>query len=445
MSFKPLPVLPILFVAAVASAQAAPPPPWSLTAREAGLRQLTEETLARSHALAASRSNAVALAARRAQVTSLPDPVISVSYTNDGWSPSLGSMPDSALEVMASQDLLYPGKRRLRGEIASREAALAAQASEKAGRSIAAAVHRGWIGLALSRSLLAFIEEQAALWTQVEGVARARYSVGQGALQDALRAQTEIARLEQIRIEQEAEGRVRLAELNALRDRSADAPVETPRMLALRDVAPTEEELVEWARAASPEVRLAAFAVEGADLAADLAALESKPDFALQSAYMNRGGLDSMWRVGLGITIPARKERRAALRAEAQAVMDSSRSAARAIAVDLDLKTLERAALAAASARTARLYEGSIVPQGRLSVEAAVASYETGRSPFVAVLDALLTLSADRAAHLRFVARHELLLVDLEEAALVSTTGTAASVLQRTSSTAPSGGAVTMR
>lgn len=444
MFARPFLALPILVLASTAAAQPAHSAPWSLTAREAGLKQLVDEARARNHALASSRLSAAAVAERRAQAAALADPFVSVAYTNDGWSPSLGSMPDSALEVMASQALPYPGKRRLRGEIASREAAFAAETSSRTERSVVAAVHRAWIGLALSRSLLEFIGEQAALWTQVEGVARARYAVGQGALQDALRAQTEIARLEQMRIEQEAEGRIRLAELNTLRDREVDAPVETPRKLAIRAATPAEDELVAWARSTSPEIRAAALAVDGAELLEDLVSLESKPDFVVQSAYMNRGGLDSMWRVGVGLTIPLRRERRSALRAEAKALVESGRRTARAIALDLDFRTRERAALAEATAQTARLFEGSIVPQGRLSAEASIASYQTGRSPFVAVLDALLTLSSDSAAHLRVTARYELLLAEVEEAAFAPAM-VASVTAARGSVAASAGGGMTMR
>ena len=44
--------------------------------------------------------------------------MFSVGYTNDGWSPSLGTQEMTTLGFMASQELSYPGKRGLRGDIA---------------------------------------------------------------------------------------------------------------------------------------------------------------------------------------------------------------------------------------------------------------------------------------------------------------------------------------
>ena len=56
---------------------------------------------------------------------------------------------------------------------------------------------RAYYGLLLSRELLALIREQEEIWRQIEGVARARYAVGQGAQQDVLRVQVEVTRVEQ--------------------------------------------------------------------------------------------------------------------------------------------------------------------------------------------------------------------------------------------------------
>jgi outer membrane protein TolC len=56
-----------------------------------------------------------------------------------------------------------------------------------------------------------------------------------------------------------------------------------------------------------------------------------------------------------------------------------------------------------------------------MSVEAAVASYETGRVPFVTVLEALTTLYGDRVTLVRLVAGQSRLQVSLDEASLEAT------------------------
>jgi hypothetical protein len=56
-----------------------------------------------------------------------------------------------------------------------------------------------------------------------------------------------------------------------------------------------------------------------------------------------------------------------------------------------------------------------------MSVEAAVASYETGRVPFVTVLEALTTLYGDRVTLVRLLAGQSRLRASLDEAGLEST------------------------
>jgi hypothetical protein len=64
-----------------------------------------------------------------------------------------------------------------------------------------------------------------------------------------------------------------------------------------------------------------------------------------------------------------------------------------------------------------------VIPQGRLSVDAAVANYQSGKVPFIAVLEALTTLYNDRASHLSLLANHERIRASLDEASLEETSG----------------------
>ena len=182
----------------LASAPARAQAPWPLPVEDRLLASLIDEALSKNPEVAAARQAAAAAGQRPAQARSLPNPMFSVGYTNDGWSPSLGTQEMTTLGFMASQELPYPGKRGLRGDIASREGGQMEQQAERASRGIAAAVKRAYYGLLLSRHLLDLIGDQEENWKQIEGVARARYSVGQGAQQDVLRVQVEVTRIEQL-------------------------------------------------------------------------------------------------------------------------------------------------------------------------------------------------------------------------------------------------------
>lgn len=439
-----------LALLAAARLSADPPPPLTQVSTSTGralLDEIVEEALARSPGLHALRDRLEAARARPAQARALPDPMLSLTYTNDGWSPSLGEMPMTTLALMGSQELPFPGKRGLRGDLASLAAAQAEQQLERGRLSVAASVRRAYYGLLESRTLVELIREQAALWGHVEALARTRYEVGQGVQQDVLRAQIEVTRAGQAEAAQVAEGRMRLAELNALLDRPAEAPLETSERLRLEPVAEPLPELLERLRGLSPELAEARLAVEAGGVAVSLAGKDFKPDFNVQAGYMNRGGLDPMWLAGVGVKLPVYRGRLHGAQAEAEARLRESERRLRAVDLTLRLRTQERLAQLEGAATIARLFDGGVIPQGRLSVEAAVAGYQAGRIPFVGVLEALNALYADRSAHVRVLATHARTRASLEEAGLepntetVSAAGLAATA---SSAAAPDAGASAM-
>jgi outer membrane protein TolC len=390
--------------------------------RDPLLASLIQEALAHNPDLRAAEEAAKAARARPDQARALPDPMVSLSYTNDGWSPSLGEMEMTNLGVMWSQDLPFPGKRGLRGRVASLEADQADQQLERVRLSLDAAVRRAYYGLLQARDLLDLAREQGEIWRQIEGVARARYTVGQGAQQDVLRVQVEVTRIGQLEAEQVALAEARLAELNRLLGRPVDATLETPSRLALRPLEEAASEVLAEMTAVSPELKSARLAVERERAALALARKDFLPDFSVQAGYMNRGGLDAMWQAGVGVTLPLARKRRSSAVTAAEATVRAAERRVEAVALQLRYRTQERLAQIKAAERIAELYEKGIVPQDRMSVEAAVASYQAGKVPFVAVLEALSTLYADRTAHLAVLAGHERLRASLEEASLEATT-----------------------
>jgi outer membrane protein TolC len=389
-----------------------------LSGDDAVLSALVEEALARNPELNAEREELAAARARPAQARGLPDPMLAVGYTNDGVGLTLGAREMTTLGVMWTQDLPFAGKRRLRSDILALDAGVAEQRVERARLSLIAGVRRAYYGLLQARSLSALVREQAELWRQIEGVARARYGVGQGAQQDVLRVQVEVTRVGQSEAEQQAEETVRLAELNRLAARAFDAPLETTSPLTLSSVEEDRTAILERQRAVSPELKAARLSVERARRAVELARRDFKPDFSVQAAYMDRGGLDPMWQASVGVRLPLARERRKNALAEAEARLRAVERGVEAVELQLRYRTDERLAQLAASERAARLYEQGVVPQDRLSVEAAVASYQAGRVPFVAVLEALGTLYADRGAHVRLLAAHARGRAALAEASL---------------------------
>jgi outer membrane protein TolC len=382
------------------------------------LQALIDEALARNPDLHAAQSAISAAQASTERARALPDPMLSVTYTNDGWAPSLGSMPMTTLGFMVSQALPYSGKRDLRAALAASQARQFEPALARARLALEGAVRRAYYGLLLARELQALTAEQRELWQQIEVVARARYAVGQGAQPDVLRVQTEVTRIQQRAIEQATEADVRLAEINRLLARPLDTPVDTTATLALAPLAASADEAVAEVRAASPELRSAALAIEANEAAAAVARRDLKPDFSIQGGYMNRGGLDAMWLAGVGITWPFNKKARESAVAEAEIRAKGGSHVVESMGLQLAYKTRERFTRAKSLEKLVALYDGGIIPQDQMTVESSITNYQTGGVPFVSALEAMTSLYADRWARAGLVADHARLRASLREASL---------------------------
>ena len=385
------------------------------------LAALVQQALDKNPDVLAARASVLAARQRPAQARALPDPMLQATYTNDGWAPSLGTMPMTTLALMWSQELPWPGKRGLRGQLAEREADAVEPQLRRTLLSLEAQLRRAYADLLLSRELLGLVAEQENAWREIEGAARARYSVGQGAQQDVLRAQIELTRIEQLRTEQALIVEIRVAELNRLAARSSEAPLDTPARLQLDPFDEKKDVALARALDKSPELRVAAAAIERERVAVAISRKDFKPDFTVQGGYMNRGALDPMWQAGASITLPIYKKRRESALAEAEARLRAAEQQLESIRLQLRFRTEERLAQLRSAESLVTLYEKGIVPQDQMSVEAAIASYQAGKLPFLTVLEALVTLYGDRTTQLQLVAAHAKTRASVEEASLDAT------------------------
>lgn len=382
------------------------------------LSSLIEEALVRNPDLLAFREAVAAARTRPDQARALPETGFSVLYTNDGGAISLGEREMTTLAFMASQTLPWPGKRPNRATQAALSADQAAQREERARLSTIASVKRTYHGLVLARQILALVNERGDIWRELEGVTRARYAVGQGVQQDVLRVQVEVTRVEQQQAEQQVQIEALLAELNRLRDRELETPVETATGIAIVPETRTVPELYAWMDRVSPELRSAALDVERERLAEKLAQLDRRPDVGVTGGYMYRGALDPMWQAGFSLALPTDTRKARGEEAEARARASSASHRVEAIRALLRARTKTRLVRLQSAERIASLYEKGIVPQAQMSVESALANYRAGKIPFLAVLEALQTLYGDRATHLTLLAAHAIIAASLEEASL---------------------------
>jgi outer membrane protein TolC len=360
----------------------------------ADLGALLREAEAKNPEIAAARSRLSAAATVPSQMEAPPDPVAGVSYTNAGFiEPSLGDDPDAMLTLSWSQEVPYPGKLRLAGEAARREIDMSGRRLDQIRLDLLARVKESFADLYRIDRTSSILRESRELLISFMESARARYETGEGLLQNVLKAQTEIAKLD-VELEKLAQERLSaVAALNALAGREGNealGPALTlPESVAAVDAAALEEEALSH----SPEILEADAAVRRDEARLDLARRQLKPDLMWGAAYTNRGDLDPMVMGAFGLRLPVYRQRK-----QAQGIIQAAHQleAARLDVSAVRLKVVAQArdllARVSRAEALARLYDEAVIPQARSSLESAAAAYGVGRVDFLTLMSDFATL-----------------------------------------------------
>jgi outer membrane protein, heavy metal efflux system len=411
----------LAFVAVVASAQGTT----RATLTDPALDALVSEALANTPDTASARATVEAARRRIVPAGTLPDPFLSTTYQNDGRSISFGTEEGSFLGLMASLSVPWPGKLSLASKIAESEAReVESGIIGRTNLTIEARVRNAWYDVVLARAIDRILDERRESSTQIEAAVRERYAAGLAVQQDVLRAQVEVARIDELKAAQAATIVARSAELNRLLGRPQSASVETPNDLPAVDVVPATDALIASAATRSPELAASRQAIETGRIRIDLARKNFLPDFVVNGGSMYRAGFEMgpMWQVGIGVSLPVWIERRQKNQlAEAQAQVNARTADADVVSRELELRTRERVAQLEAALRVAKLYRDQILMLDELSLESALASYQAGKVPFITVLDALNAVFNDRALYAGRLAESAKWRVAIDEASLQPT------------------------
>jgi outer membrane protein, heavy metal efflux system len=353
------------------------------------LNDAVTEALARNPEIMASVKRYEAARERPVQERSLPDPMLSAGYNAVGNplpGAGLGTEPTANVGFMVSQALPYPGKLALKAAIASREADVELQQVEAVRLNVTARVKQAYYRLAYAYAVDDVLSRNRDLLNTLRHVSESRYTVGEAAQQDVIKAQTQISildlQLERVRQERAT----REGELNALLARPASTAVGRPADLELTTLEAPLDSLIAAAAGHAPMLRRGTIMIERYQLAVDAARKEYKPDFALSGGYFNMGVMPPMYEVRFDVVLPLQRAKRAAALVEQLSAFDEAKQTYESTRLSLQGRLQEDFQMASTSERLARLYRDTVLPQARLALESSLASYQTGRVDFLSVV-----------------------------------------------------------
>jgi outer membrane protein TolC len=355
------------------------------------------------------------------QVSTLPDPQFTVQQVNVGSPRPLAGYTNSDFAYFGlgvSQDLPYPGKLRLKGEIAKRGADVVQQQYESVLRSILVGVKSAYFQLAYLSKTLGILESDGELLQQVEKAADARYRSGMGNQQDLLQAQLEQTKLLREITMHHLEVAEVQAQIKQLLNRSQSSPdIETDE-LPDTPLPNTFEELLSATKVQNPEISGAEKMVEKQKLQVDLAHKDFYPDFNVQYMWQRTDPTQfrAYYMLSVGVRVPiyrSRKQRPELAQAEAELNRSRSESEVQSQQVAFELRTEYETAQK--NAELLKIYREGLLPQARAGFQASIAAYQNNRQDFQALLASFLDVLHLDEEYWKSIAEREVALARLEQ------------------------------
>ena len=382
------------------------------------MAQLVQQALQSNPALQASRLRIQGAEARVSQATAWDDPQAGVEFYATPVT-SANPFKDGMETDYFIQQMIPLGKKSPMEDAALASVRIVEQRSAGIERNLVAQVKIAYAMLYAAQHRLDVNAENERLLSQIVESARGKYSVGISSQSDVLKAQVEMARLENERSSIEQELHAAEAMMNALRAAPPATPVPRVAEIPIREVPQTLEQLQQKALENRPE--LAAMQYEIEMNRAELTASQRQriPDLMLKGTYKQmREGTD-LWAAMIGITIPI---------APWSSGKYSGRSEENEVNIrsgELDLADMRN--MAASDVRDAwtktqsrleqvQRYRDVILPQADQTLQSTLVSYQTDKTDFLSLLDSYRMIQMLRMEYYMLVAEYQTAFATLEKA-----------------------------
>ncbi|KDP87245.1 transporter [Cupriavidus sp. SK-3] len=364
------------------------------------LREAIAEALGSNPDIRAARQEYEAAQQRIAPAGALDDPMLEAGVVNLPVSSLSFNRDDMTMKMVGlSQRFPYPGKRALRRDLATKEAESTLHGVQETVNRVTRDVKVAYFDLALAIESMRLTENNKRALEQFLKTAEARYAVGQSSQADVLKAQTQVAKMTDELIKLGRERRMIEAELNRALGRAPDLAAPVPHFPTLKEFAPRLDELRHIALASRPQLLALQSTIARSEKALQVARREYYPDFDVRFSYGQRdrspmgGRREDMVSLTVAINLPLWRESKLGPRvAEATAMRDQTTSMLQAQQNEVSSRLRQEAANAEQTFKSARLYETTVLPQARLTVESSLAAYRVNRVDFFTLLDNQMTV-----------------------------------------------------
>jgi outer membrane protein, heavy metal efflux system len=352
-----------------------------------------------------------------AQAAALPDPQITVQNLSVGSPKPWAGFSNSDFAYVGfgiSQDLPYPGKRKLRSDAAEQEAEAQKAQVDVVRTSLVDQVKTAYLRLAYLQQSVGLLDESLGVIDTLIKTEVSRYSVGQGSQADILRAQLERTKLLRETTMHEQEMGQLEATLKALAHRQQDSDDIVPEHLKSTEAVKSLEDAASLV--ADQNTTLKADHAMEAQQDARLEATKrgTKPDFTVGYQFQLTGSdYRDYYMATFSMRFP-RKKRVDAEIAEAAERAARSRADSDADRQQLLAEAKKEAITVRSSAELIQQYQQGLIPQAESVFRSELNAYQSNRSSLSNVLSALMERISFDHDYQQTLLDHETALAHLE-------------------------------
>lgn len=370
--------------------------------KDLDLNNLVSQALERNPRIKALEDSARASKFRIAPEGALPDPVIGFGLRNMGTHWTVGNEIMSEVDLSLTQTIPFPGKLRLKADIASSRALQAAENLNAAKLTLVREIKDFYAKLFYYQRSADLLRQKKEVLERALKLAELKYSVGTGAQPDIFRAQVEISGIDEMLLNMGQMIRTTSANINALLDLPADSPLGPAREIPFYALSADLDTLRKLTEEKSPLLQGARLMIEEGETEVKMARKEFYPNFMVQVGKGFKGPLPDMYEVMVGVEIPLyAKRKQTNLLEESVSRLSSTRNDYASMRNEIGFMITESYTMARTAGDLVGLYKSRLLPQARLAYESSLANYQTGKVDFLMLISDITNLFTYEAEYVR--------------------------------------------
>ena len=309
------------------------------------------------------------------------------------------------------QMLPFPGKLSLRGRVAENESKITEQELNSKIREVVAMVKKTYWRYWLINKTIEIYHENIDLMKRFLNIANTQYTIGKVTQTDVLKANTEVALMENMLVMLEQEKVSTQAELNALLNRPPETPLGRPEQPEEKKIKYTYEEIENITLKNSPEIKAKEYLYQKNISALSLSKREWYPDIMAGLKIDNMFNRTFMTQM----SVPLYYKKQSSTVGMSKREKDMSEWDLQATKINTLKQLKDLWSKYESLKKSIQIYENTILHLTKQTLEITETGYRVGKNSFLDLLDSQRRYLEHNINYYKLITEKETIIVELEQ------------------------------